>query len=124
MSLDEVYGILKTRELKVQQRKTRNENKLRSLALRVSTRKDQRSYAEKPRNQIRNQVSDTDILSVTDDSSGDDTNDSSDEAKMQEIMACIAQGLRKVKFGRGKKKDQSKGNSSGSSNEIKGNKVD
>ena len=43
---------------------------------------------------------------------------------MQVIMACIAQGLRKIKFGRGKKKDQSKGNSSGSSNEIKGSKVD
>ena len=37
---------------------------------------------------------------------------------------CIAQGLRKVRFGKGKKKDQSKGNSSRSSNEIKGSKVD
>ena len=90
MSLDEVYGILKTHELEVQQRKARKENRLRSLALRTSSSKDQRSYAEKPRNQIRNQVSDTDILLVTDDSSGDDTNDSSGEAKMQEIMECIA----------------------------------
>ena len=43
---------------------------------------------------------------------------------MQEIMARISQGLRKVRFGRGKKKDQFKENSSGSSNEIKGSKVD
>ena len=43
---------------------------------------------------------------------------------MQEIMACIALGLRKVRFGRGKKKDQNKGNSSGSPNDIKGRKVD
>ena len=90
MSLDEVYGILKTHELEVQQRKARMENRLRSLALRASARKDKKkSYAEKPRNQIRNQVSDIDILSDTDDSSGDYANESSDEAKMQEIMACI-----------------------------------
>ena len=124
VSLDDVYGILKTHELEVQQRKAGKENRLRSLALRASVRKDQRSYAEKPRNRIRYQVSDTDILSVPDESSGDNVDDSSDEAKMQEIMACIAQGLRKVKFGRRKKKDQFKENSSGSSNEIKRSKVD
>ena len=39
-------------------------------------------------------------------------------------MVCIAKGLKKVQFGRHKKKEQSKENSSESSNDNKGNKVD
>ena len=39
VSLDDVYGILKTHELEVQQRKVGKENRLRSLALRASARK-------------------------------------------------------------------------------------
>ena len=66
------------------------------------------SYAEKPRNQIRNHVLVTDIISIADDTSGDDENDSSDEAKIQEIMACIAKGLRKVIFWRDKRKVNNK----------------
>ena len=77
-------------------------------------------YVEKP----RNQVSVTDTISVTDDSSGDDENDSSDEAKIHEIMACIAKGLRKVRFRRDDRKVNYKKDSSGSMNDTKGNKVD
>nr|XP_017233171.1 PREDICTED: TMV resistance protein N-like [Daucus carota subsp. sativus] len=92
LSLDEIYGILRTHDLEVQQRKARKENRENSLAPRAMTVKEKRSYAEKPRKQVRSQVSETDILSVTNDSSEDSADEVSDEAKMQEIMACIEKG--------------------------------
>ena len=51
---------------------------------------------------------------------GDDEDDSSNEAKIQEIMACIAKGLRKVKFGRHNRKV----NYNKDSSESYGSKVD
>ena len=83
--MDEVYGLLRTPDLEIQQRKARKVNRDKSLALRAKTRKEVSSYAEKPRNQIRNQILVTDSISVTDDSSKDDEDDSSNESKIQEI---------------------------------------
>ncbi|XP_017227897.1 spindle pole body component 110-like [Daucus carota subsp. sativus] len=124
VSLDEVYRLLKTRDLEIQQRKAKKVNRDKSLVLITKTRKEVSSYAEKPRNQIMNQISVTDSVSVTDNSSGDDEDDSPNEAKIQEIMACIAKGQRKVKFGRDKRKVNYKKDSSESVNEKYGSKVD
>ncbi|XP_017216873.1 uncharacterized protein LOC108194442 [Daucus carota subsp. sativus] len=74
VSLDEVYGLLRTHDLEIQQRKARNENRDKSLALRAKTKKEKSNYVEKRQNQIRNQVSVINTISVTEDSSGDDDN--------------------------------------------------
>ena len=119
-----MYGLLRTHDLEIQQRKARKVNRHKSLELRAKTKKEVSSYAEKPRNKIWNQISVTNSISVSDDSSGDDKDDSSNEAKIQEIMACIAKGLRKVKFGRDKGKASYKKDSSESMNDKDGSKFD
>ena len=75
VSLDEVYGLLRTHDLESQQRKARKVNRDRSLALRAKEGDEASNYDEKPRKQIRNKISVIDSISVTDDSSEDDKDD-------------------------------------------------
>ena len=77
-----MYGLLRTYDLEIQQRKARKVNRDKSLALRAKARKEESSYTGNPRNQIRNQISVNDSVSVTDDSSREDKDDSSNEAKI------------------------------------------
>ena len=119
-----MYGLLRTYDLEIQQRKARKVNRDKSLALRAKARKEENSYTGNPRNQIRNQISVNDSVSVTDDSSREDKDDSSNEAKIQEIMACITKRLMNVKFGRDKRKVNYKKDSSDSVNDKDGSKVD
>ena len=64
--------------MEVQQRKARKENREKSLALRDRIRRKKRSYAEKPRKQVRTQETNTDNLSDTDGASENSTEDVTD----------------------------------------------
>ena len=108
VSLDELYGMLKTHDLELQQRKYRKSNKVKQVALKIDSKpavdKEKNSdYAKrKEKEVVSSDESDTDDESNTDDDSN--SNGSSDDDMMQ-MMAMIVRGLRKMKFRRQGRKE-------------------
>ena len=97
ISLDEVYGMLKTHDMELQQRKYRKSSRNKGVALKVDSRSSgstkgkakQASYPDESSN------TDDDVESNTDGSNADES--SSDE-DIQEMVALLVKGFKKFKL--------------------------
>ena len=110
ISLDEIYGMLKTHDMELQQRKYRKSNRNKGVALKVDSRssgstkgKAKASYPDESSN------TDDDVESNTDDSNADES--SSDE-DIQEMVALLVKGFKKFKLRKQKKQFNSSKRSS------------
>lgn len=100
MSLDEVYGRLKTHDLELQQRKNRKNVKTKSVALNVETKavkiKEQSSSASKGKGKavLVKESSESESEANSDVNSDDESTDSD----MMEMVAMIVKGFKKMKY--------------------------
>ena len=108
VSLDELYGMLKTHDLELQQRKNRKSTKVKQVALKVDSKpaaaKEKNSnFAKiKGKEAVSSTESDTDTELDTD----DETNpDGSSDDDMMQMMAMIVRGFKKMKFRRHRRKE-------------------
>ena len=102
ISLDEIYGILKTHDMELQQRKSMKSNKNKGVALKVDSRssgsikgKGKITYPDESSNP------DDDSESNTDDSN---TDGSSSDEDIEEMMAVLVKGFKRMKYRKQKKK--------------------
>ena len=109
VSLDELYGMLKTHDLELQQRKNKKSTKVKQDALKVdskpaATKEKNSNFAKrKGKEAVSSTESDTDTKSDTDTESDtdDETNpDGSSDDDMMQMMAMIVRGVKKMKFRR------------------------
>ena len=91
ISLDEIYGMLKTHDMELQQRKSRKSNRNKGVALKVDSRssgsmkgKVKTAYPDESSNP------DDDSESNTDDSN---TDESSSDEDIKEMMAMLVKGF-------------------------------
>ncbi|KAK1382695.1 hypothetical protein POM88_020430 [Heracleum sosnowskyi] len=98
VSLDEVYGMLRTHDLEVQQRKNNKSSKAKSIALKVEA-KSKGKAMEVSRSKTRVAESDPDDSS-SDTDGNPDTNidDDSSDSDMKEMVAMIVRNFRRMKF--------------------------
>ena len=96
ISLDEIYGMLKTHDIELQQRKYRKSNMNKGVALKVDSRsagsmkgKGRTTYPDESSNP------DDDNESNTDDSS---TDESSSDEDIKEMMAMLVKGFNRMKY--------------------------
>ena len=101
ISLDEIYGMLKTHDMELQQRKSRKSNKNKGVALKVDSRssgsikgKGKTAYPDESSNP------DDDSESNTDDSN---TDGSSSDEDIEEMMAMLVKGFKRMKYRKQKK---------------------
>ncbi|KAK1384550.1 hypothetical protein POM88_022285 [Heracleum sosnowskyi] len=98
MSLDEVYGMLRTYDLEVQQRKNKKSRKAKSLALNIEARSKGKAV-EISRRKSRVVESDPDGSSSDTDGNPDaNTDDDSTDSDMEEMVVMIVRGFKKMKF--------------------------
>ena len=110
ISLDEIYGMLKTHDMELQQRKYMKSNRNKGVALKVDSRssgstkgKAKASYPDESSN------IDDDVESNTDDSN---TDESSSDEDIQEMVALLVMGFKKFKYRKQKKQFNSSKRSS------------
>ena len=96
ISLDEIYGMLKTHDMELQQRKNRKSNRNKGVALKIDSRssgsmkgKGRTSYPDESSNP------DDDSESNTDDSN---TDESSSDEDIKEMMAMLVKGFKRMKY--------------------------
>ena len=101
ISLDEIYGMLKTHDMELQQRKSRKSNKNKGVALKVDSRssgsikgKGKIAYPDESSNP------DDDSESNTDDSN---TDGSSSDEDIEEMMTILVKGFKRMKYKKQKK---------------------
>ena len=97
ISLDEIYGMLRTHDLEVQQRKQRKSNKGKSVALKVDAKTAKYKPVEAPRKKNYLPESDTDDSSSNPD---DDTDSETDEdmtvSDVMQMAAMIVKGFKRM----------------------------
>ena len=110
ISLDEIYGMLKTHDMELQQRKNRKGNRSKGVALKVDSRsagsmkgKGRTAYPDESSNP------DDDSESNTDDSN---TDESSSDEDIKEMMAMLVKGFKKFKYRKQKRQFNSSKKSS------------
>ncbi|XP_074342504.1 uncharacterized protein LOC141680083 [Apium graveolens] len=95
-TLDEVYGMLKTHDLEIQQRKNKKGQKIKVVALTADTNKGKEKISERSRR--RNIMEESD----TDESSDSDTDEDSeielDDPQVVEMAVMLVKGFRKMRF--------------------------
>ena len=107
VSLDELYGMLKTHDLELQQRKKRKSTKVKQVALKVDSKpivakeKNSNFAKRKGKKVVSSDESDTDNGSDTDNESNPDGSSDDD---MIHMMAMIVKGFKKMKFRRQRRK--------------------
>ena len=96
ISLDEIYGMLKTHDMELQQRKNRKSNRNKGVALKIDSRssgsmkgKGRTTYPDESSNP------DDDNESNTDDSN---TDESSSDEDIKEMMAMLVKGFKRMKY--------------------------
>lgn len=95
VSLDEVYGMLKTHDLEIQQRKNMKNSKAKSVALNTEVKQSKSKTVENSRRKTQAVKSDTDELSSNPD---DDTDANLDgESINSEIIEMVAMTVKGVK---------------------------
>ncbi|KAK1360232.1 hypothetical protein POM88_044706 [Heracleum sosnowskyi] len=98
VSLDEVYGMLRTYDLEVQQRKNKKSSKAKSISLKAEA-KSKGKAMEVSRSKTRIVESDPDDSSSDTDGNPDaNTNDDSSDSDMEEMVAMIVRNFRRMKF--------------------------
>ncbi|KAK1358784.1 hypothetical protein POM88_043258 [Heracleum sosnowskyi] len=105
VSLDEIYGMLRTHDLEVQQRKNKKSSKAKSIALKAEA-KSKGKAMEVSRNKTRIVESDPDDSSSDTDGNPDaNTDDDSSDSDMEEMVAMIVRNFRRMKFRKNKRQD-------------------
>ncbi|KAK1373223.1 hypothetical protein POM88_029416 [Heracleum sosnowskyi] len=98
VSLDEIYGMLRTHDLEVQQRKNKKSSKAKSIALNVEAKSKEKAM-EVSRRKARVAESDPDDSSSDTDGNPDaNTGDDSSDSDMEEMVAMIVRNFRRMKF--------------------------
>ncbi|XP_074337316.1 uncharacterized protein LOC141674508 [Apium graveolens] len=103
LTLDEVYGMPKTHDLEIQQRKNKKGQKMKDVALNAETHKGKEKMSERPRR--KNIVE----KSYTDESSDPDTNtDENSEIELDdphvEMVAMLVKDFRMMRFAKPQRK--------------------
>jgi len=100
LSLDEVYGRLKTYELELQQRRNRRNVKSKQVALKAEIRPERkRTSASRKEKEIQTSDSEEESPDQTPDESSDISNESpDDDAEIEELVAMFAKGVKKIAF--------------------------
>ncbi|KAL8115556.1 hypothetical protein AgCh_022164 [Apium graveolens] len=105
ITLDEVYGMLRTHDLEVQQRKERKSNKGKSVALKVNAKNSKDRSIEAARKKNNLLESDTDDLSSNPD---DDTDSETDENvtnfDVMQMATLLVKGFKMIQFRKSQKK--------------------
>ena len=96
ISLDEIYGMLKTHDMELQQRKNRKSNRNKEVALKVDSRSSG-SMKGKGKTVYPDESSNPDDYSEsnTDDSN---TDESSSDEDIKEMMAMLVKGFKRMKY--------------------------
>lgn len=111
MSLDEIYGMLKTHELEMEQRSKRHGSKTKSIALKAEEKASKEIAVKKSQSKGKALItkSDTESSNSDDDSNSDNLTDSDDDgsdAEMIQLAALMVKGFKKMaykNFRKGKK---------------------
>ena len=103
--LDEIYGLLKTHELEIEQRNRRSSKKTKSIALKVEEKPIKKeSTKKKAKEQALVLKSESESLNSDDDSNSDEASDSEDdEEQMMQMAALMVKTFKKMGFNNFKK---------------------
>ena len=102
MSLDEIYGILRTHDLEVEQRKKKRNQKSKHVALNIEASNPRHKSDKMSKGKCKAIKSDTDD-SPSDTDTDANTDDESTDSDMMEMVAMLVKGFKKMKFRRDKK---------------------
>ena len=101
MSIDEIYGMLKTHDIEMQQRKDRKSNKAKQVALTANTRSNHVKERSLRKGKGKANIIQPDESSIDADSEanidGESYTDSSNE-EMVQMVAILVKGLKKMKY--------------------------
>ena len=91
ISLDEIYGMFKTHDMELQQRKSRKSNKNKGVALKVDSRSNGSIKG-------KGKTAYPDESSNPDDDSESNTDGSSSDEDIKEMMAMLVKGFKRMKY--------------------------
>ncbi|XP_074347008.1 uncharacterized protein LOC141685805 [Apium graveolens] len=97
LTLDEVYGMLKTHDLDIQQRKNRKGQKMKVVALNAETHKGKEKMSERSRRRNIMEVSDTDDISDLDTDTDEDSEIDMDDPQVVEMAVMLLTGFRRMR---------------------------
>ena len=103
MSLDEVYGMLRTHDLEIQQKKNKRGSKARSVALKVEAKSREKSLKGSELKHKAKETNPDDSTSDTDDDNDANTDDESTDSDMVEMVAMIVKSLKRMRFKKARK---------------------
>ena len=103
MSPDEIYGMIKTHELEMEQRSKRKGSKSRSVALKIEEKVSKDKAVKKSHSKGKAMVakSDTESSNTDDDSNTDnsiDTDGDSDDEKIMQLAALMVKSFKKMGY--------------------------
>ncbi|KAK1357060.1 hypothetical protein POM88_050316 [Heracleum sosnowskyi] len=98
VSLDEVYGMLRTHDLEVQQRKNKKSSKAKTIALNVEAKSKGKAVKVSRRKSSIVESDHDDSSSDTDGNPDANTDVDSSDSDMEEMVAMIVRGFKKMKF--------------------------
>ncbi|XP_074336718.1 uncharacterized protein LOC141673889 [Apium graveolens] len=113
LTLDEVYGMLKTRDLEIQQRKNKKGQKMKVVALNAETAKGKEKMSERSRRRNIMEESDTDESSDPDTDTDEDFEIELDDPQVVEMAAMLVKDFRRMRksdgqYTKGRKFDKTK----------------
>ena len=103
VSLDEVYGMLRTHDLEVQQRKNKKNSESRSTALKAEFKTNKPSEGNMSNKNITKQGSDTDGFSNIDENTNKEANTDEENDEIDEMFVMLVKGFKRMKFRRGQR---------------------
>ncbi|KAK1394100.1 hypothetical protein POM88_013156 [Heracleum sosnowskyi] len=98
VSLDEVYGMLRTHDLEVQQRKNKKSSKAKTIALNVEAKSKGKAMKVSRRKSSIDESDPDDSSSDNDGNPDANTDDDSSDSDMEEMVAMIVRSFKKMKF--------------------------
>lgn len=105
--LDEIYGLLKTHELEIEQRNKRTGKKTKSVALKVEEKPSKKELSKKKaKGKVLYINSDSESSNSDDNSNSDELSDSDDEEQIMQMAALMVKTFKKMgykNFNKGKK---------------------
>ena len=96
-SLDEVYGMLKTHDMEIQQRKYRKSSRIKGVALKVDSRSSGSTKGKAKQASYPDESSNTDD-DVESNADGSNADESSSDEDIQEMVALLVKGFKKFKY--------------------------
>ncbi|KAK1374041.1 hypothetical protein POM88_030234 [Heracleum sosnowskyi] len=98
VSLDEVYGMLRTHDLEVQQRKNKKGSKAKSIALKAEAKSKGKAVEVSKRKTRVAESNPDDSSSDTDGNPDANTDDDSSDSDIEEMVAMIVRNFKRMKF--------------------------